>query len=84
MKIITDKQLMQLGFTLLPLKIDNDMHHGFSYRIAEIKTPTSFIEVVNEYSFGTLTEQFCNYEIIEDGSRYINVELINKLKQIIL
>jgi len=84
MTTLTDKQLTELGFKLNPIVNDDDMEAGFSYRIAEIKTPTSFIEVVNEYRNGTLTEQFCNYEIIEDGSRKVDVELIKKLKQVIL
>lgn len=80
---LTDHQLKELGFTLLP-KVTDECDDGFSYRIAEIKTKTSFIEVVNEYRNDKLTEQFCNYEIIEDGNRIVDVELIKKLKQVIL
>lgn len=83
MKTFTDQQLVQLGFTLLP-KTTDECDEGFAYRVAEIKTPISFIEVVNEYRNGKLTKQYCNYEIIEDGSPVVDVALIEKLKQIIL
>lgn len=83
MKPLTNKQLTKLGFTLLPM-VTTECNDGFAYRVAEIKTKTSFIEVVNEYRNNKLTAQFTNYEIIEDGEKNVDVALIKKLKQIIL
>ena len=83
MSILKDKELLNLGFILNP-KVSCECDDGFAYRIAEIKTKTSFIEVVNEYMNGKITSQFTNYEIIEDSSKNVDVELIKKLKTIIL
>lgn len=83
MSILKDKELLNLGFILNP-KVSGECDDGFAYRIAEIKTKTSFIEVVNEYMNGKITSQFTNYEIIEDSSKNVDVELIKKLKTIIL
>lgn len=80
MIILTDKELQNLDFKLLPKVIESD---GFSYRVAEIKTKTSLIEVVNEYRNNKLTAQFTNYEIIEDGIKNVDVKLIKKLKNVI-
>lgn len=82
MPTLTDKQLTELGFKLLP-KVTDECDDGFAYRVAEIKTSTSLIEIINEYRDDKLTKQLCNYEIIEDGSTVIDVELIKKLKTII-
>ena len=83
MKHLTDKQLIELGFILLP-KVSDECDDGFAYRVAEIKTKTSFIEIINEYRDNKITSQFSNYEIIEDGIKPINIELIKKLKTVIL
>ncbi len=81
MKQLSDKEIESLGFTLKPMVTD-ECSDGFSYRVAEIKTTTSFIEIINEYRDGDVTEQFCNYEIIEEGNRNVDVELIKKLKKV--
>ncbi len=80
MKVLTDKEL---GFILLP-KQSEECDDGFAYRVAEIKTATSFIEVINEYRDNKITSQFSNYELIDESSKPVNVELIKRLKQIIL
>ncbi len=76
--ILTDQQLTQLGFKILPIVTDE-----CAYRIAEIRTPIVLIEVVNEYRNNKLTEQFLNYEV-EADSQPIDVELIKKLKKVTL
>ena len=83
MNILSDKQLEELGFTLLP-KVTDECDAGFAYRIAEIKTSTSFIEVVNEYRNGKVVKQYTNYELIGETSEFVDVTLIKALKAIIL
>lgn len=79
--ILTDKEIESLGFKLLPKVTCGD---EFTYRIAEIKTNSSLIEIVNEYQGGKIINQFCNYEITDETSKPVDVQLIEKLKQIIL
>lgn len=78
--MLTDQQLTQLGFKLLPMVTD-ECDDDFAYRIAEIRTPIVLIEVVNEYREKKLTAQFLNYEV-EADSQPVDVELIKKLKNV--